>query len=112
MTFHQRIGRFANRRGAWTGFFLTLAAILAVATPSLAQTSPEKAHSVATKKKQKPVSTPAPSAAAMLAPSRASGNNQAQKARKPFQPATGLPFLLCARSSLSFWKSNRIVMCP
>ena len=38
MIVHQRIGRSANRRGGWiAGFFLTLAAILVLATPSFAQ---------------------------------------------------------------------------
>ena len=38
MMVHQRIGWSSNRRGGWiAGFFLTLAAILILATPSFAQ---------------------------------------------------------------------------
>ena len=92
MTHDQCISRSANRRAAWTGLFLSLAAILAVATPSLAQTLPEEAHSVATKKKQKPASKPDPvlSAAAMRGPSQASGNTQAQQAQSPLTPLWGV----------------------
>jgi hypothetical protein len=98
MTVHQRIGRPANRRGGWiAGFFLTLAAILVLATPSFAQAPPEKADNVATKKKkQKPVSTPglgpsaASRAAAGPAPSQTSQTAQAIEAQSPLTPMWGI----------------------
>jgi len=94
----QRIGRSPNRWGGWmAGFFLTLAAILVLATPSLAQAPPEKADNVATKKKkQKPVSTPAlgPSAASRAAagpaPSQASDTAQGTQAQNPLTPLWGV----------------------
>ena len=79
---------FPTRRIAWiAGLSLTLAAILVVATPSFAQTLPEKTHRAATKKK-KLVSTPDPaaSAAATAAPSAGSGNAQANQAQNPLTP--------------------------
>ena len=90
MTIHQLIGGFADPTSRRTaGFALTLATILALATPSLAQTPPEKphpekAHSGAIKKKQKPAPVPAPGA--MPAPSQASGNAQAIQAQNPLTP--------------------------
>ena len=98
MTVHQRIGRSPNRWGGRiAGFFLTLAAILVLATPSLAQAPPEKADNVATKKKkQKPVSTPAlgPSAASRAAagpaPSQASDTAQGTQAQNPLTPLWGV----------------------
>ena len=98
MIVHQRIGRSANRRGGWiAGFFLTLAAILVLATPSFAQAPPEKADNVATKKKkQKPVSTPAlgPSAASRAAagpaPSQTSDTAQGTQAQNPLTPLWGV----------------------
>jgi hypothetical protein len=94
----QRIGRSPNRWGGWmAGFFLTLAAILVLATPSLAQAPPEKADNVAAKKKkQKPVSTPAlgPSAASRAAagpaPSQASDTAQGTQAQNPLTPLWGV----------------------
>ena len=87
-----------------TTAFVTLAAILAVATPSFAQTltdaqtPPEKAHSAALEKKKKPArapapsaaATPAPSAAAKPAPSGAAGNAQAIQAQSPLTPLWSL----------------------
>ncbi len=105
MTLHQCISRSANRRGALTGLFLTLPAIFAIATPSFAQIPPEnapteKAYSVATKKKQKPVSAQTlpektdsvatknkKKQSPVSAPSApAAGNGQAIQAQNPLTP--------------------------
>jgi hypothetical protein len=93
MIVHQRIGRW----GLITGFFLTLAAILLLATPSFAQAPPEKADNVAPKKKkQKPVSTrelpssAAARAAAGPAPSQASDTAQGTQAQNPLTPLWGV----------------------
>ena len=52
MIFNQCIGKIVNRRTARiAGFLLTLAASLALATPSFAQAQAEKADNVTTKKK-------------------------------------------------------------
>ena len=79
----QRIGRSPNRWGGWmAGFFLTLAAILVLATPSFAQAPP--------------VSTPAlgPSAASRAAagpaPSQASDTAQGTQAQNPLTPLWGV----------------------
>src|SRR5271167_2167668 len=93
----QRIGRSPNRWGGWiAGFFLPLAAILVLATPSFAQAPPEKADNVATKKKkQKSVSTRgAPSAASRAAagpaPSQTSDTAQGTQAQNPLTPLWGV----------------------
>ena len=74
------------------------AAIIAVATPSSAQVTPEtpssakaapaKAHGTIAKRKKKtaPATDPAPSAAVTPAPSAASATNSAQQAQNPLTP--------------------------
>jgi hypothetical protein len=96
MIVHKSFGR-ANRSGGWmAGLFLTIAAILILATPSFAQAPPEKADNVAAKKKkQKPVSTPgAPSAASRAAagpaPSQTSDTAQGVQAQNPLTPLWGV----------------------
>jgi hypothetical protein len=91
MIVNPRIGRSANRNGGWiAGFLLTIAAILVLA---FAQAPPEKADNVAAKKKrQKPVSTPAPGpsavsrAAAARAPSQTDDTARGVQAQNPLTP--------------------------
>jgi len=85
----------ASKSGAarLAGLFLSLAAILAVATPSFAQAPPAKAEKVvAKKKKQKPVSAPSPGsssaarAAAEPTSGQSPGHSQALQAQNPLTP--------------------------
>ncbi len=92
MIVHHRIGRSANRRGGWiAGFFLTLAAIPVLATPSFAQAPPEKADNAAT-----PVliTGPGPSAASTAAagpaPSQTDQTAQGVQAQNPLTPLWGV----------------------
>lgn len=96
MIVHEHIGRASRRRGWIAGFLLTIAAILALATPSFAQAPPEKADNVATKKKkQKPVLIlGAPSAASRAAAGPASSQTdqtaQGIQAQNPLTPLWGI----------------------